>query len=392
MTTDTIVDAPRHDPPRTAGTWVVGALMFAGVGALAWGARSRLQQRDAVAHSAPMGAGARPVSVARPRSTGVSAALPLAGTVQPAQRAVILARSTGYVRRVRVELGDRVRAGQVLADVETPELAEQLRSARSRLREAELNVPLVESARERTRRMAAIGVVASQEEETAELRQIAARGTVAATRTEVQRLMTLDAYRTVVAPFAGTVVRRSIDPGALVAPGVTPLFELATTDALEVAVEVPQWLAGQAHVGQTWTVTARGLATPARGTVRRTAGALDPVARTLRVELTLAPGSGLLAGSYVEVQVPTPGPGARGLVVAATSLSMGNEGPRVAVVDGEQRARWRRVEILQDRGRDVELSGLRADDRVVVFPAAELVDGERVTATERVAPAGAGRR
>jgi RND family efflux transporter MFP subunit len=249
-------------------------------------------------------------------------------------------------------------------------------------------VAIVGAVLARTQRLVAGRFAASADEDEARLRASAAESARRTSRAELERLETLSGYLSVTAPFDGTITRRHIQQGALVSAGATALFDLATTQELRVDVDVPQWAASSVREGVEAQVTPReGGGSPTRATVARTAGALDAIGRTLRVELRLPEGASVLSGAYVNVRF-TVARASGSVVIPSGSVVVGAEGTGVFTVDEARRARRVRVTLGRDFGRDVEVvDGLRLSDRVLVFPPAALADGERVETVERAAGA-----
>jgi membrane fusion protein, multidrug efflux system len=299
------------------------------------------------------------------------------GTVRPVDQVTLYARSNGFVRGLVVDLGDRVKKGQVLAQLDAPDLAASLAQARARLEQAKASIVLVRAQHERTKALAANGNLSPQDVDTSSLKVTTSESDLASTSAEVDRLGALVSYLTVRAPFDGTVTRRYLDDGALVSQERTALFDLASTTNLQIDVDVPQWGAGQIAVGATAEISTNGKVAPA--TVTRTAGALDPVLRTLKTELKADGGEPLVPGSYVRVtfSIPREDPP---LVVAGSALSIRSGALEVVTVDAQLKVHLVPVKIARELGRDVELSGeLTPASRVVLYPPASLQEGDTVT-------------
>lgn len=360
----------------------IGLIALGGAMRARWTARA---QRDALAVAET---GPTPVLVVRPRIGDNSVSLTLPGTARPQQSTALYARATGYARSLRADLGDRVVRGQLLAIIDAPEVADQLRSASARLREANDNIEIVRGVLQRTERLVASRLTGQADADEARLRLSAAESARRTTRAEFERLSTLQGYLEVRAPFDGTVTRRYIQQGTLVTAGTTLLYDVAMTHDLRVDVDVPQWAASSVREGVEAMVTPReGGGDPVRATVTRTAGALDAVGRTLRVELRLPPNAPVLSGAYVNVRfsVRRASPA---LVVPSGAIVAASDGNAVFTVDADRRAHRVVIELGRDLGRDVEIMGaVSAADRVLVFAPATLVDGELITPVERAQPA-----
>jgi RND family efflux transporter MFP subunit len=282
-----------------------------------------------------------------------------------------------------VDIGDRVAAGQLLAEIESPEVDASLREARARLEQERANLVLARATLERTRQLHREQLVSQQQLDEQEAAFDTRQAAVEAAQATVQSLAIQQAYQRVVAPFAGTVTSRRVDRGALITSGsgatVASLFTIGQTDALRVFVDVPQMAAVGIEPGQTVDVGLRerpGHVTSGR--VVRTAGALDPRSRTLRTEVHLPNDDhALMPGMYVQVAFPAAS-GGPALVVPANALVVRTDGPQVAVVEGTA-VHYRKVVLGRDFGHEVEVvSGLSGAESLVASPGDRLADGQLV--------------
>jgi len=320
------------------------------------------------------------------RVTAVAPAKPHLEVVLPGQATPFLstpvyAKTTAYVQRNHVDLGDRVKRGQLLAELIAPENDEAVRVAEARVAEAQANVEIARRTAERNAQLATVGVVPRERADDTQAQANSAVAALRSTQAELGRLSALRGYQRLVAPFDGVVVKRSADPGALVGAataGGVPLFEIAQTTTLRVFVDVPQaWVD---DVGLETVAEVYQPATPtrvAKGKVVRQSSALDPSTRTLRSEIHIGGGQGILPGAFVYVRfsVERKQPP---LVVPAAAMVVGKEGTLVARLDGET-LRMAPVAVGRDFGKELEvLTGLRAGDRVVLNPADTLADGMTV--------------
>lgn len=380
---------------RRTAVLALGALLLLAVSFL-FGYLPRRSQQSALAEQVRAQAEAAPrFEVLRPKRIDEATEIDLPGSVQPLSDTVVYARAQGYVKRWLVDLGDRVEAGQLLAEIETPELDQQLDQARAelqqteaKLQQARANRDLAETSLARYKALRPAGVASQQELDQRGAQALvdaanvaAAEAAVAVQRANLRRLSQLKAFAAVHAPFAGLITRRSIDVGALVAAGnATPLFSLVATDPVRVLTDVPQDVATSVRVDMKAGVRVREY--PGRrfeGTIARAAGALDANTRTMRTEIRVPnPDHLLLTGMYAEVSLPL----ARAhpvFEVPATSVITDQHGVRVAVVEGD-RLRLRPVVIDRDLGATVQIaSGLEGDERVVRLGSGALVDGQKVS-------------
>lgn len=321
-------------------------------------------------------------------------ALSLPGTVRPLEQTQIYARVTGYVRSWKVDLGDKVTAGQVLAEIDTPEVDAQLSQARAQLAVAKSTVTQATAQRDYSKSSSArtAGLADQQLVSKAQVEQTqaqaqtdealvaSAKSNVAAQEANVRRLQDLQAFSKVVAPFAGTVTTRSIDRGALVREGgTTPLFTVVATDPVRVFVDVPQAIASSVRNDTPATISARELGKTFAGKVTRSAGALDLELHTMTTEIQVPnPDGALMPGMYVQAQLSLAVPH-RVLEVPATALYNDAQGVRVATVDANNKVKYMPITIERDTGAAVQIAGgLSGDERIIKIAVPSLLDGDTV--------------
>ncbi len=378
--------------PRAGAPRILAGFGIAAVAVLGVGVEGKLRQRVALAETTSAQGRPPVVSVVKPHRAKTVPAVVLPATVEPMQETVIYARTSGYMKTVHVDIGDRVAAGQLLAEIESPEVDASLREARARLEQERANLVLARATLERTRQLHREQLVSQQQLDEQEAAFDTRQAAVEAAQATVQSLAIQQAYQRVVAPFAGTITSRRVDRGALITSGsgatVASLFTIGQTDALRVFVDVPQTAAVGITPGQTVDVGLRER--PGRftsGRVVRTAGALDPRSRTLRTEVHLPNDDrALMPGMYVQVSFPAAS-GGPALVVPANALVVRTDGPQVAVVEGSA-VHYRKVVLGRDFGNEVEvMSGLTGGESLVASPGDRLTDGEVV---EVASPTGKG--
>lgn len=375
--------APGAPPPLGLGTKLFGGVAMVGaVVGLTWATlaprQARAQRLDALDRSARA---PKRLPVATLAAAPAAQTLSLPGTLAPLAVAQVNARTTAFVRRYLVDLGDAVRSGQLMAELEAPEAYEELAVARARLAESERNVALVKATSERQSRLASEGVASKQAADDARLQLNAMESSITRNQAEVKRLEALTGYLRIVAPFDGVVTRRNVEVGTLVSPSAPGgLFELARTAEMKLVVDVPQTQAAWVEIGQ--VVKVKGRSGPeVEAQVTRSSGSLDAATRTLRVEAKLPKGAPLLVGSYVTATFPLVRPQPP-VLVPASALSIRKDGPQVIqVLDGK--AHVVNVKIGWDRGRDVEvLDGIAPGAVVVLNPPDTLVEGDAVEPLE----------
>ena len=337
------------------------------------------------------------VNVAVPFHREKPSDLTLPGDIRAFQTTDIFARTDGYLKRYLVDIGDAVEAGALLAEIDTPELDQELKQAQATLVQSRANRDLAASrldlARTTLRRSQALnsrGVETQQvlDENSAQFKVSestlsAALADISAKEANVNRLAELQKFQRIFAPYRGVITARNTDPGDLINTNATrPLFRLAQTDQLKVYVNVPQANVAAIKVGQAAEVLVREYATrPFVGEVSRTAGAIEAASRTLLTEILLPNTDGqLYAGMYVKVRFAEAG--GRPLLVPATTLVINTRGTNVAVVRSDESLHYQSVQLGRDYGQDVEiLQGLEGNERLVMNPTENLVEGVKVEAT-----------
>lgn len=374
--------APSHSPhpaPRGGRLLLIAAVVV--VVAFLAGLIPRLRQHALVMADSRDLAVAN-VAVTVPAPSAASAPLTLSGELKPLAEASIFARANGYVRRWLVDIGAHVEAGQLLAELDTPEIDRELSQARAQLVQAEAARDLAGTTAKRWKEMLAGKTVSSQEADEKAGDLELKKATVEAARANVQRLENVAGFSRITAPFAGTITARNLDVGQLVNAGSgQELFRLGQLEKLRVFVRVPQTHARSVTVGQKADLTLTEI--PGRkfpATIVRTAGAVDAASRTLLTELQVDNDKGeILAGSYAQVRLPDLRPEPV-VTLPSNTLVFRPEGVVVAVV-ADQHVHFRPISIGRDFGSVVEiLSGVGPQDQVVVNPSDSLLDGAEVRA------------
>lgn len=376
----------------------VVALIALGVLVIAFAAGylPRRGKRAALTASSESAQRAAPrIEVVLPKIGASDRALALPGTVQALQETVLFARASGYVRAWHADMGDKVKKDQVLAEIETPELDQELSQAKAQLHQTQASLLQAEATRDlananlaRARRLAPAGVVSKAElEQNQAQAQVGAanvavaNANVAAQQANIRRINQLKAFATVTAPFAGTITQRNIEVGALVTAGNNqPLFKIAATDPARVFVQVPQDVAPGVRPGVAGNVTVREY--PGRtftGEVTRAAGELDPSTRTMNTEIRVPNHDGaLMPGMYAEVSLTLPS-SHRVLELPATTLMSDARGQQVAVVDAQNKLHLVPVVVERDKGSTIDIaSGLQGNERVAKLGSAAFVEGMTV--------------
>src|SRR6267378_530802 len=294
----------------------------------------------------------------------------LPGTFQAFNQTTIFPRSNGYVKSWKVDIGDNVQAGQLLAEIATPEVDQQLAQARAQEEIAKLTA-------DRWRDLVKKNVVSKQEYDQNEKAYEAAKA-------NLQQLEKIQGFQQILAPFAGKIAARNIDVGTLVTAGTgnsgTPLFSLVQSDVLRVYVFAPQENAPSIHEGLAAKIVLQEY--PGQefdGKVTRTAGALDPQTRTMQVEVQVPNQQGkLYAGMYGQVKFLLPDDNAP-IVVPANAFVFRAQGPQVVTVTNDDRIHWQKISVGRDFGTPLEvLDGLKENTEVVMNPTDDLREGIKV--------------
>jgi RND family efflux transporter MFP subunit len=348
------------------------------------------------------------VSVMTARRAEGRGNLVLPGNIQAVTEAPILARAEGFLKTRYVDIGDRVTAGQLLAEIEAPDLDQQVTQARAAveqvqadlerataaLEQGKANESLAKVTAQRWDNLVKRGVVSRQENDqyqaqyqaqSANVRALehavaAAKSNIAASQANVARLSDLQNYLKVRAPFAGVITLRNVDVGALVNSGSTMLFRIARTNLLRTYVNVPQSSAADIHVGQkAFLSTSEAPETKFPGQVTRTSNSLDPSSRTLLVEIQAEnPAGKLMPGMYVQVDLNLPRKDPP-LLIPSDTLVVRPEGTLVALVGADNVVHFQRILVGRDFGDRIEvLSGMNEGERAIVNPNDSVQDGVRV--------------
>ena len=369
-------------PPGHAGRWLA-VLGLAALLVAVLGVASRVRARASLKEKT-LAAAAPVVVVVQPIASDPGSELILPGNVEAFTDAPIYARTSGYVKAWYVDIGTAVAKGQKLAEIESPEVDQQLHQARADLKTAEANEELAHVTADRLSRLVDSQAISRQEYDNAVSAYAARQAETASAKANVGRLEQLVAFEQITAPFAGTITARNTDVGQLVDAGSAgtgrELFRIATREKLRVFVEVPQDDSPSAKIGVPVDLTLAerpGKRYPGR--ITRTANAIDPTTRTLRVEVDLDnPGGEILSGAFGQVHLklenPTPA-----LLVPVSALLFRSEGPRIATVAPGNKVLLLPVVIGRDFGTQIEItSGLTPDASVIDSPPDSLVDGEEI--------------
>ena len=332
----------------------------------------------------------------------------LPGSTAALHDTTVYARTDGYLSRLMVDIGDRVEAGQLLAEIEAPEVDQQLEHSRALLQQAHADLSLKQARAklaalnfERARRLLQRSAGTQQEYDEAEANLGVGRAEVAAAEAairtagaEVGRLEKFKSFQRVTAPFDGVISQRNVDKGAMINAGGGashwPLFRIVQSDTLRVFVNAPQASSSAVkEVGIAAQILCDEYPGEAfEGRVARASGEVDEASRTMKVEVSLPnPGGRLAPGMFVRVRFLVDRPFTP-LKVPASVIARRSDGPHVASVGHDGRVHYRRVTLGRDYGPEVEiLTGITGDERLVATPTPDLQEGSEITATEIAAEA-----
>jgi RND family efflux transporter MFP subunit len=369
-------------PARKSGLLaliVLTILMVAGAFALV----RRVTERGALAKETERLA-IPTVGVIKPATEPASDELVLPAQLQAYVESAIYSRTNGYLLRWNKDIGSKVKKGELLAEIDTPEVDQELSQAKAAQQQTEAQLQLAKSTAERWANLRKTDSVSQQEADQQASAYSQATANTAAAEANVRRLQQLESFKHVYSPISGVITRRNTDVGALITAGSSgtgkELFDVAQVDPLRVFVSVPQTNAPSIRAGLPAHIELREY--PGQkfsGKVIRTADSIDPATRTLLTEIDVPnPDGRLLPGSYAEVHFAVPVQITR-LSIPVNAVLFRPEGPRVAVVGSDHRVHLKAISIGRDYGTKVEiLGGLDPNDQIVVNPADSLEDGQQV--------------
>ncbi|HEY1204853.1 MAG: efflux RND transporter periplasmic adaptor subunit [Bryobacteraceae bacterium] len=357
---------------------LVAAVVFPA--ALYFGLRHQKAVRETL-ETAVQDSAREPVNVIHPQPGSAQLSVRFPANLQGYIETPIYARTSGYIKRWQVDIGAHVTAGQLLAEIETPELDQQLRQAEAAQAQAQANLDLARITANRYQNLLKFDGVSKQEVDQTNGALKADEANLNVTIATVDQLKQLQSFEKVTAPFAGTITARYIDIGSLIAAGTnTLLFRLAETSTLRVYASVPETYGPDIAPGVSADVEVPEVAgRKFPGKVVRTAGAIDPTSRTLLTEVQVPNPKGVLVpGQFGEVVFhlrsnrPT-------LVIPSNTLLFHAQGPQVALVQGDGKVHLQSIQLGRDFGNSLEvLSGLRAEDSVIANPSDSITEGAAV--------------
>ena len=356
------------------------------------------------------------VSAAKVEAAPSAADLVLAGNIQAVTEATLFARTDGYVTKRIADIGDRVKQGQILAELESPEVDQQLVQARAStkqsqsalaqteaaLQQAKANEALADATQKRWKQLVLSGVISKQDGDekqaaylartadvsAAEANIKAAQSAIAAAEANVARLMDIQSFQKVRAPYAGVITVRNVTLGTLVSAGsntaIRPLYQITQLDLLKIMVNVPQSEVAFIHDGLECAMQVKELPGQTfNAKVTKTANSLDAASRTLLTEIQFRnPGEKVLPGMYGEVKF-TLHRAKPPLLIPSDAILSGKAGMQVALIRKNQTVHYQNVDLGRDNGAKIEvLTGLQLGDRIVMNPTDEVREGVKVKVIE----------
>lgn len=358
----------------------------------------KLRHTDELRAEARSAAGPPIVLATRLKTGAADGHLELPATVQAFDQTPIFARTSGYVKARYVDIGDRVRKGQLLAIIDDPQTAQALMQAKAtvaqlkaQLAQSQANAALSAVTNQRWQSLQKQGVVAQQDADQ-KLAQAgadsaavkAAEANIAAGEANVRSLTEQASFSRVTAPFSGVILSRAIDNGSLISSGsqtgVTQMFSIGQADKVRIFANVPQTSSVGLLAGHLAKITFRELpGNVYTGTIARTSRSIDPGTRTLLVEVDLKNDGHILPGMYANVLVDTPRGAGASVLLPANALVVRTAGPQAVVLDADNVAHFRSIVLGRDFGDATEVTGgLKPGDVVVLSPGDAVVDGAKV--------------
>jgi RND family efflux transporter MFP subunit len=380
-----------HEPEgkvQRVSWWIPVTAALAASLVIFFGIRSRVNAAADVA-VATREASIPNVSVVHPVADAPSQEIALPGNAEAFIDAPIYARTNGYLKRWYVDIGTRVKAGQLLAEIETPEVDEQLQQARANLETAQANYNIAKITASRWEFLVSTGSVSQQETDQAKSALVAQKAAADASQSNVRRLEELQSFERIYAPFDGVITARNTDIGALIDAGASApkeLFHLAAINKLRVYVAIPEVYSRAARTGATATLTLDEFPGQVfHGTLVRNANAIDSASRTLLTEVDVEnPKGQLLPGAYVFVHLKLP-ESTKFVTVPSNALLFRKEGLQVGVVRNGK-VQLVSVKMGHDFGNSVEIvSGLAESDSAIVSPSDSLVSNTQVKIADQQA-------
>lgn len=330
------------------------------------------------------------VAVISPSTTGGQRQLVLPGRFEAFATAPLYARTSGYLKSWKQDIGTNVKAGQLLGEIEAPDLEQQLLQAKADADSAKANLQLAEVTFSRTKSLLDAKLIAKQDYDTRASDVDVKRAQLQSAQANRERLEVTKGFTRIIAPFDGVVIERNTDVGALISAGGsnTPLFTVADISKLRLYVNLPQSYTASVHLGDSADITLPEHAGKTyQAKVIATSGAVDSATGTMRLQLQLDnKNHELMPGSYGQVNFKVDG-AANALSIPASTLIFNAAGLRVATLGADSKAKLKPISIVRDLGKTLEVEGLAATDKVIDNPPDDINDGDILQAKTAELPA-----
>ncbi len=375
-------------PKKHRGYLVAAVLGVLFLAAAIVGIATRIREDNALARETEALA-VPTVSTIHPKAGPPQEELVLPSTLQAFTEAPIYARTNGYLKKWYKDIGSRVRQGELLAEIETPEIDQELLQAKAAREQASAQVEIAKTSAGRWENLQKMDAVAQQETDERNSSYAQAQANLSAAEANVRRLEQLESFKHVYAPFSGVITKRNVDIGALINAGNAgpnqQMFNIAKTDPIRIYVSVPEVYADSVRPGVKANVQLTSGNPPTfSGDVVRNSESIDQESRTLLTEIDVPnPHGKLLPGAYAQIHFALKVDIPR-LTIPVNAMMTRPEGTLAAVVDSDSKVQLKPIVIGRDYGREIEvLSGLHQADQVVLNPGDSLESGQQVTVKAR---------
>lgn len=321
----------------------------------------------------------RSVNVAYSKPDKLKTTLVLPASLRGYSESVIFSRSNGYLTAWYKTIGDSVKKGELLAQLEAPEQTQELAQAKAAREQVKTRLALAKLTQERWEVLRQHDSVPQQELEEKRSSYQQAQNELTMVDANISRLEQLESFRRIVAPFSGVVTRRSIDIGDLITPNSKELFALSQTDKLRLSLWVPQVYASEIKPNQEASITVNGLREKFKGKIEHVSGAIDPVTRSRQIEIVLDnPDRKLIPGAYAEVSINLV-KAVPAQIIPPSALVISKNDPYVVIVNKEDKVEFHAVKIGRDLGKTIEIiDGVSPGDALILSPSELLEEGEKV--------------
>jgi RND family efflux transporter MFP subunit len=369
---------------RKTKWWVIGFLVLLAIGSVntMFNRYKNAQQLEA----AVVEKSKNFVKVALVGASDTEQKLTLPGTLLGFSQSPIAGRAAGYLKRWYKDIGSVVSQGEVIAEIDSPELDQQLFQGQATQQQAAESLQLAKTSLDRWEALRKKDVVSQQEYDERKSAYLQALSNLNAAAANYERLKQLTTFKKIVAPFSGVITKRNVDIGDLVDGTTKPLFLITQLDPLRVYVYVPQAFVKFVKVGQEATVKQDDLGgAGVKAQVTKVASAIDPLTRTMQIEVTINnKGGTLMPGAFVQVNLRLPP--SKSLNIPSNALIVRKNGTQVAVVDDQNKVHLLPITVGRDYGNNIDVSdGLKGGEQVILNPSDSIAEGDEVSIVKEAA-------